>query len=427
MSSVVADVPELTRAVVAQRARGPRLHLTFLDGLRGLSALYVVVYHILDLQLAKDGWPPVAKLLASPLMHGHQAVCVFIVLSGFCLMLPVVRAADGRMPGGWRAFFVRRARRILPPYYATLALALLLIVGWHLVKGASGDPKHAWSAYNSGFGNIVSHLLLIHNWVPAWAFNIDVPLWSVATEWHIYFLFPLVLLPIWRRWGSAAAVCAGLALGSLPRALYTPQQDLIFNSFWFLGLFAMGMAGAAIVYSPADRSKRHATPIPWGALAVAAFAAGCLATGLRGDHRGSLSAWFLLDVGVDTLFGLSAMCLIVSCAQRLSAASLRSRGWLLRLFEARAVVALGRCSYSLYLTHYLVVSALPVLLRRMHGPAALTLSANLVVGVGLSLVLAWVFYLAFERPFLSRPGTAVRNAVEVARPLADPAPAPGRS
>ena len=69
-------------------------------------------------------------------------------------------------------------------------------------------------------GVIVSHLLLIHNFNPDWHSKIDYPMWSVATEWQIYFLFPLVLLPVWKRFGAAAAVGAGFLIGLVPLFLF---------------------------------------------------------------------------------------------------------------------------------------------------------------------------------------------------------------
>src|SRR6185369_3527958 len=97
-------------------------HLDFLDGVRGCAALYVVAHH------AMLNLPP-ATLSADSLMRrafalGHFSVDVFIVLSGFCLMLPVLRR-----PGhvGLWPFIGRRAVRILPTYYAALLVSLVLI------------------------------------------------------------------------------------------------------------------------------------------------------------------------------------------------------------------------------------------------------------------------------------------------------------
>src|SRR5438046_15232 len=92
-----------TEAVVRPLPTG-KPHLDFLDSIRALAALYVAaghVYRLLPLS-SRTG------KLASCLSLGHFAVSVFIVLSGYCLMLPVVRG-DGTLRGGVGTFLKRRA------------------------------------------------------------------------------------------------------------------------------------------------------------------------------------------------------------------------------------------------------------------------------------------------------------------------------
>ena len=109
-------------------------HIDFLDGLRALSALFVMFSHMWC-QIWPATVPPygyghrptgLTLVLTSWLYYGHFAVVVFIMLSGFCLMLPVVRGDDS-LRGGTLQFLKRRAKRILPPYYFALLLSLLLI------------------------------------------------------------------------------------------------------------------------------------------------------------------------------------------------------------------------------------------------------------------------------------------------------------
>ena len=190
----------------------PRLRLDYLDGLRGLAALYVVLHHAYYGLTAEAALPPLAAHLTYWLYLGRSAVDIFIVLSGYCLMLPVVRA--GRLRGSFADFMRRRARRILPPYYAALGVCLLAIAVLPPLHDLS-HPNALWNEALPAFtpGIIASHLLLIHNFASAWHSRIDYPMWSVATEWQIYFLFPLVLLPIWQRWGSAASAAAAFGRG----------------------------------------------------------------------------------------------------------------------------------------------------------------------------------------------------------------------
>ena len=106
-----------------------RLHLAYIDGMRAVAALVVVLNHTYA-----QAWcafydqfpPPELAFLTYSLAVGHLAVSVFIVISGFCLFLPVTRNG-GLLKGGTALFFQRRARRILPPYYAAVAISLLLI------------------------------------------------------------------------------------------------------------------------------------------------------------------------------------------------------------------------------------------------------------------------------------------------------------
>ena len=161
----------------AATRNAPRLRLDYLDGLRGLTALYVVFVHT---YLA---WPSASgrlgRVLASALnvfTFGHYAVNVFIVLSGYCLMLPVVRSADGALPGGIGAFLRRRMRRILPPYYATLMFSLLILALDPALSRVDGSG--VMPAFTPGI--LLSHLLLIHNLSRTWEFKINTPMWSIS-------------------------------------------------------------------------------------------------------------------------------------------------------------------------------------------------------------------------------------------------------
>src|ERR1700678_2203642 len=81
------------------RSSGPsRIHLGFIDALRALASLYVVIYHALgELEPYKAGLVAAhprgyfvfSIIVVSFWRYGHIAVAIFIVISGFCLMLPL--------------------------------------------------------------------------------------------------------------------------------------------------------------------------------------------------------------------------------------------------------------------------------------------------------------------------------------------------
>jgi peptidoglycan/LPS O-acetylase OafA/YrhL len=102
----------------AKQVSEPKIRLHYLDGLRGLTSLYVVIFHIqqhLGVKL------PVFWLLFTKLLYGPFAVVVFIVLSGYCLMLPVARSKAGCLSSSFPDYIKKRSRRILPPYYTEIA------------------------------------------------------------------------------------------------------------------------------------------------------------------------------------------------------------------------------------------------------------------------------------------------------------------
>lgn len=169
--------------------------MRYLDSLRGLAALYVVLHHAY-MEVVGARVPvflPIGVRVGTFwLGWGQTAVDVFIVLSWYCLMLPVARS-DGALQSGFWGYMGRRARRILPPYYAALILTLLVI---HFVPGMNTAHGLRWDmALPTLKASVVGvHLLLIHTLRPWWAYAIDPPMWSVAVEWQIYFL--LLLLPL---------------------------------------------------------------------------------------------------------------------------------------------------------------------------------------------------------------------------------------
>src|SRR4051812_41118914 len=78
------------------------------------------------------------RVLRRAFGFGHEAVAIFIVLSGYCLMLPVARRGESQLKGGFGSYLGRRAFRILPPYFAALGLSLLLIASSATLRRASG-------------------------------------------------------------------------------------------------------------------------------------------------------------------------------------------------------------------------------------------------------------------------------------------------
>jgi peptidoglycan/LPS O-acetylase OafA/YrhL len=354
--------------------------LAGLDGLRGLAALYVVVNHVF--LRAFPGYPvDNAPFWAGWFIYGRFAVLVFIVLSGFSLAIPSARA-------GWRLdgislYARRRARRILPAYWA--ALAFSLAVAWLVVP----QPGHGVPDLTS----VLVNGLLLQNIVGAPSPN--AAFWSIAVEVQLYILLPLLLLLIRRR-GAAAMVAAvtlvvavvgivGPHVARLDTFVIQSPPDLA-------ALFALGIVSAGILSAGA---ARRSWPWPWLALAAAAPVLATIA------WRGSV--WTLDRLyWVDLALAPAIACLLISLATGRPAS-------LLRLLDARPIRSLGSSSYSLYLTHAPIVAIVyELIVAHWFHPGAAAFLVSLALAIPLTITFAKAFASVFERGFQPRrPSAAV--------------------
>lgn len=369
----------------------PRLRLAFLDGLRGLMALYVVLFHAF--YFARDlPMHPIVAFATGWLNHGHYAVDIFIVLSGFCLMLPVTRSRQGKLPNGFGTYIWQRARRILPPYYAALFFSIVLVgLGQWLQRTGNVAGTYVNDIFTPGI--IISHLLLIHNLDFIWAVRINAPMWSVATEWQIYFLFPLLLLPLLRYLGHFLLIIIATIIGLLPLFLLPTDANLSWASPWFLGLFAMGMVGADSTFGTSAAAQR------WGnLLGQWPVAAGAFLLVVTPILPSTTPIWVY-----DILVGIGTTSLIVYCLRKNTHRTEPHTNFILRVLDAPWAVELGMFSYSLYLIHNPIQQAALRVLQSYLPSTEMILAIQLLVGVPVIVGMAYLFHCVFERRFMNMP------------------------
>jgi peptidoglycan/LPS O-acetylase OafA/YrhL len=167
--SFVKDLPTRTRvgdsgSVRTSTTKSRPQFLDALHGLRGLLAAWVLIYHV------SPTLPGAA--------HGYLAVDVFFVLSGYVLMHTHVR--DMAMVS-WRrsaAFLVRRFWRTVPLHAACLVLTIAL---FYFLRSSFPDRAA-----------LLESALLLEGWA-APGIGLNVPIWSLGVEWLGYLAFPLML------------------------------------------------------------------------------------------------------------------------------------------------------------------------------------------------------------------------------------------
>lgn len=356
-----------------------------LDAARGVAALSVLVWHRYYLRAE---W-------AQQLWLGVQ---VFFVISGYCIAAATDRGLSAG--GGFRSFMRRRVRRIAPPYYASLAVGLARKAGGAAIAFGAGAglaelelPWRIWlenltmtqwlsaARYwiRSGFGFATpwsnSHLLVaVH--------------WSLNYEEQFYLLAAglIALSRIARPWLLVVALTAGVAL------VNAGKPGLItgfFLDYWLQ--FAIGIfLYWRLCLCPA--AFQRAADIGLG-ISVA----GLLGLAL---HRGELP----LHNEPIQFVGQLAFCL--TCAALFRA---------LRPFDdaiadslvGRTCGRAGAFSYSLYLIHQELLYAFgrvdTFIAPRFGWPVADVLALVSVVYI------SYVFYLVFERPFLTPALAKLRN------------------
>ncbi|MGI4755634.1 MAG: acyltransferase family protein [Janthinobacterium lividum] len=335
-----------------------KIQLDFLDGLRALLALYIVAHHAVQFL----GVVPGALRVFG---YGQAVVAVFLTVSGFCLALP--QASSGQWTVDARIFFQRRARRILPPYYAALALAIGVSIGFQLL-GPFRDPVGEFSA-----ASVWSHLLLVQNWSARQMYTLDGPLWSIAVECQIYLLYPVLVL-LRRRWGTVGMLAVAASISFLGFRIFHAAGQMHFLLF-----FTFGVVSAELAFA----KKRQWIPL------------GMIATGVL--------AWVLLPHA--------------STPQQEAFASLGSAGLiaylcsnpaspLRRALQWKPLAWVGTFSYSIYLLHDLFLAAAWYWIRDRRPDFAQRFSLLFALIMGATCVAAVVgsygFHVLFERPFMSR-------------------------
>ncbi|WP_088691514.1 MULTISPECIES: acyltransferase [unclassified Rhizobium] len=331
-----------------------------LDGLRTVAVSMVLYHHF----FAVEGS-----------VLGHLGVRLFFVLSGFLItrLLLDARSAAHYQPGAaLKAFYLRRALRIFPPYFAMLGFI------WFVnLEGTRGSLKwHALYLSNYWYA-------LRNEWTP-WLLCHT---WSLSIEEQFYIAWPLVILLAPRR--LIAPICVAVIAVSLAYRFCWPltgtasvARDLLPPA----SLDAL-VAGSLLAV---HRRRTERWPVWIGLSVVPLTVASIVVLWLKSLLMTPWLEW-LTWIGAEVLPLVPLVVLVGCCSSGM-------RGPLGRVLERPAMTAVGRMSYGVYLFHPLVLSLvvkaqtlIPVNVSQQ-GPG------RFVVATAATLVLASISWLTFEKP-----------------------------
>jgi exopolysaccharide production protein ExoZ len=360
MSVTVAELP--SAAVSRVRARASQ-KLTHLQALRGVAASLVVLAHSV---LALSSRDLMSRDLADRISGaGYFGVAAFFVISGF-IIFKTSRRSFGNLPGATE-FVLKRLIRIFPLYWLATALFYVL------------------SPHRGGFtaADLMFSILLIPHAV-ADAADLH-PLvaqgWTLQYEMLFYGLFTLGLF-LSRRAGTLAivAMLVGLVVvGNQILPLSATAEPMTVLQYWTRPIILLFAVGIGFGVLSEELEGRFTVPAPF--LGILAVIAAWIAYSVLTPQSTMDQLRFPMVVGV---WVLCALCVALSVFGRSGEGRLEI-----------AAEAFGDASYSVYLFHTFVLSALLRLGIERFSPALFVVAA--LVGANVFGLLMFAFV---EKPVL---------------------------
>lgn len=344
-----------------------------LDGLRAVSVLAVMLYH------GGAAW----------MKGGYLGVEIFFVISGFLITTLLLREWEGTGRIALGAFWIRRARRLVPAVTALLLAMLALGAFWLGPKAAQYRADLvASAAYGENWHQIASgSSYFADNGLPVLRH-----LWSLAVEGQFYLAWPLLLMGLLAlsRWWKHAPVLATALLGLASAAWmawtadpHNPSSTLALETLnrAYLGTDtrAFGLLAGALLALVLARKPRQGGRAADGAALLGLAGLLVLCATLDSLDARLYRGGFLLVDGLTVLVILSL--------------ALPGPKGMKRALGLEILEAVGRRSYSLYLWHWPVFR---LVAPGLSGPGWTLLRW------ALAFALAEASYRFVEAPFRAR-------------------------
>ena len=329
-------------------------YLPHIDGLRALSIIAVVLYH-LRLELFQGGF---------------AGVDVFFVISGYLITSSIIaNLKRGRYSAS--EFYVKRIKRILPAYYAIIAFVLIATPVFYSVTEIKSIVDTAlysivYAANFYFFSSINYFDLSAQN-------NPLLHLWSLGVEEQFYIVIPVFMWALWRlRIRKYLPVFVLMFLLSLAVSILAVNTDHSRFAFYMLPTRAWEMlAGAILGQMPKARSGKPFYDVFAGVLSI------------FGVLLIVISCIFITDG--SRFPGVPAIPAVLGSSLVIRYGEIRSR-W--NILSSSPLVGIGKASYSLYLWHW------PIFVFLLNGIS----TTRTMVALCLTALLTYVSWRFIEVP-----------------------------
>lgn len=382
------------------------LRFNQLDSLRGLAALTVLLHHLLLAMPQKNAFTTALEVTPARLfVNGHGAVILFFLLSGFVLSLPVL---NGNTPP-YFSFFIKRLFRIYVPYLVTICITIYIAI--FLYQGTLPEFN---SFINQSWKNasdpslIAEHILFIGN---PHTISYNPVIWTLIHELRISIVFPFVVLMVKNLNPLASLIVCFLltSIAGLDGMLFNLPSNgyhsSYFDSLHYLSIFIIGSLIAKHRKQLMDLYRHSKASLKWTVL-VAALLFYNYSEVLNKDFFKRVFDtpynFYLSEYGIAVG---AAVFIVASLASTKLSSGLTHPGF----------VFLGKISYSLYLTHLVVMLTFA---HALHG----RLSNVMILSISFigAIIVAAVCWFMIERPSMQLGKYLTRNKQTAANQPTNP-------
>lgn len=374
------SVAERPLTIAATPADGGSTRLASLDGLRGVAAVVVVLYHlalVAEPVLRRQGGSAVGSPLwwmsQTPLKlatAGSEAVLVFFILSGLVVSLPALRHGTF----SWAGFLSGRLARLYLPVWASIAVGTLLV--WMIPRDESTVGRGTWmdtsQATSTSWSRFVTEASLTRS-----SYDLNNVLWSL--RWELLFS---VLLPLFIALAVVATRHWIIAIASA-FTLSTVGVLVGVDALHYLPVFFIGTLMAVRLEAIREwmrRRRLRARSALWSIALVVGSLSLLIGHWLLRPivPAGSLADTLLAQLSV---LGAAGLVLAAICVTPVRV-----------VLETRVTQWLGKISFSLYLIHMPILATLAF----MFGDSRWWLVA--LITAPLAVLAAWGFNRVIENP-----------------------------
>jgi peptidoglycan/LPS O-acetylase OafA/YrhL len=293
-------------------------YLGHIDSLRGIAIIFVFFFH-LDVPFFKGGF---------------IGVDLFFVISGFLITRIIVNELENTNKFNFKKFYIRRIKRLIPVLFLTFLIAFIfgffLFSPSHFMKLVDSILMSSVSLSNIYFYKNISYFEDYSKLVPL------LHTWSLSTEEQFYLFYPLFLILVKKflsKKNLFKAILFLLTLSFLLTFIY--RENSLFHFYMLPFRVYEFMIGGLIVFLKVNYNPKKHFSFFLNILAFALLIAFVIFININNYYLSTLNIMPCLAIGY----------IVFNPSEKLNF-----------IFKNKALIYIGKISYSLYLIHWIVIA-----------------------------------------------------------------------